>query len=430
MRAAVAARAASIPVVRRIRPGMEANALILMLSSVLTGALGVVYWVVAERLFPTDQVGQAATLISTATMLSSLACLSLGGSYQRFLPVAGSRTRLLVGAGLAITGVVALAFGAGFVLVGASREELFDDRMQQWLFPLVVAILTAYALLDQILIGLRRAGTVAVKNISLSVAKIAPLPLLTVAASGFWIAGSWAALALLVTVAILIPLFRRGMAGLRDVPPRLPPVTQLWAFQGASLTLMLVQIAAPLCLPLIILSQLGASSSAYYNLIASLTVAVGVLRSNVLASYIVEASAPGADRARLTDRMMRLMLTVCVCCAAGLAVIGPLLLRVAGADYARAATSLALVMAVEAIAAVVPTIFAGAAFVERRLRLLIAVQVVVVGTTLLGAYVLLPRVGLVGVGIAALSAQAIATVAVAIPLRHQLRRFRADAAAV
>lgn len=422
----VAAALTPARALRRLRgrqAEMEGNAAVLMASSLLTGALGIVYWVVAERFYPTAEVGHAAATISTATMLSSLACLSLGGSYQRFLPLAGAHSRLLIAGGIGVTSLVALALGAGFVELGTSSAELFDNALQRWSFPLAVVVLTAYALLDPILIGLRRPRVVAAKNTALSLLKLVPLPLLAFTGTGFAIAGSWAALALAVTLVVVVPLLRRGLADVVTAAPRLPPIRQLWAFQGASLTVTLVQTATPLCLPLIVLARLGGEYAAYYNLVAALGVAVSLLRSNVLAAYVVEASAPGAPRGPLTRRMIRLMVAVCLACCAGLAIGGPLLLLVAGEHYADAAIPLVLVMALETLVAGVTAVYAAVSYVSRRLRLLVCTQALQVVLTLGGALLLVPRHGLVGVGLASLCAQAVSGGIVALPLVRQLRRL-------
>ncbi|MGD9695293.1 MAG: polysaccharide biosynthesis protein [Thermoleophilia bacterium] len=418
---AVAGRALALPLVRGVRPGMEANALILMASSLLTGALGIAYWIVAEQFYPTEKVGQAAAMMSTATMLSSLACLSLGGSYQRFLPIAGARTRMLIVGGMALTGAVALLLGGAFVLIGVGGDRLYDNDVERLLFPLIVAVLTAYALLDPILTGLRRAGLVAAKNVSLSVAKIVPLPLLAFTATGFAIAGSWAVLALIVTAAVLLPLLRGGLDRHDGEASQLPPVRQLWAFQGASLAVTLVQTVTPLCLPLIVLAKLGADYSAYYNLVAALGVAVSLLRANVLASYVVEASAPDADHGPLTRRMIRLMVIVCLACAAGLALGGPVLLWMTGEHYAHAATSLVLVMAIDTLLGGVTAAYAAIAYVTRRLGVLVASQVAYVALTVVGALLLVSPMELLGVGVASLAAQAVSVAIVALPLARHLR---------
>ncbi|MDQ7903592.1 oligosaccharide flippase family protein [Phytohabitans sp. ZYX-F-186] len=408
-------------------PGMAASAVTLMASSVATGVLGICYWVVAGRLYPTAEVGRASAVISTATVLSSLACLSLGGSYQRFLPAAGSHTRALVVGGFLLSGTVAVVLGAGFVLLGVGRGELLDRAPERLLFPALVLVLTVYALLDPILTGLRRARLVALKNTSLSVLKILPLPLLAYTATDLALAGSWFVLTAAVSAAVVAWLLRAGLAASRDVAPALPPVRQIWAFQGASFAMFLVMTVTPLCLPLVVLARLGPESSAYYNLVAALGVAASMLRSNVIASYVTEASAPGAPRAALTRRMAVLMAVVGALCAVGLAAGGPLLLWLVGHDYLAAGAPLVLLLAGETVFATLTATYAALAQVRRRLRLLLLVQAAVVAVTVGGATGLVSVVGLAGVGLAGLAAQAVGAATVAVPLIREYRRTTAPA---
>ncbi|MFY1634988.1 lipopolysaccharide biosynthesis protein [Solwaraspora sp. WMMB335] len=424
-RSALAVAPTTAPLVRFGRSGMESRAVTLMTSSIVTGILGVAYWVVAGRLYPTAEVGRASATISTATMLSSLACLSLGGSYQRFLPVAGDRTRRLVVGGFLLAGVVAAILGLGFVSFGVGRDELFQHGMERLLFPVLVVVLAGYALLDPILTGLRRVRVVAVKNISLSVLKIIPLPLLAFAASDLAMTGTWLLLAAGITIGIVGWLLRDGLTASDGVAPALPPARQIWAFQGASLAMSLVVTLTPLCLPLVVLSQLGPESSAYYNLAAALGTAAGMLRANVIASYVVDASAPDAARAALTRRMIRLMAAVAGICAAGLALGGPVLLWLVGGEYLAAATPLVLLLAGETLLAVVTAAYAGVVQVRRRLRLLVAVQTSMVMVTIGGAMLLVPTYGLAGVGLAMVAAQATAAAVVAVPLVREVRLLTA-----
>lgn len=420
---AVAKPARALRGLRGERGSMEANAMILMGSSIATGVLGIIYWIVAERFYATDDVGRAATMISSATMLSSLACLSLGGSYQRFLPVAGHRTHRLILAGLAFTAGTALLFGAAFLVFNGGSDRLFSHPLERWLFPLMVAVLAFFALLDPILIGLRQAGAVAAKNLVHAVAKIIPLPLMSFAATGVAIAGTWLLLAFAVSLVTTVVVLRRGLSRWATVEPRLPPTRQIWSFQSASLAMMLVQTLPSLLLPLIILAEIGAHHSAYYNIVASLWVAEGLLRAAVLGSYVVEASTPGADRWALTKRMMRMIGMVAVVAATGLAVGGPLLLRITGEEYFKEATGLVMVLGLEALLAGVVTMYAAVCWVTRRLVLLIATQAVWVAITVLGTRLMIHELHLTAVGVAAVAGQLVVLAIIAVPFARELRRM-------
>lgn len=399
---------------------LESNAAALMVSSVATGALGLVYWAVAERFFDTSEVGRASAVISTATMLASVSCLSLGGAYQRFLPLAGrSSTRLIVG-GLTLTSTVALLLGTLFLAVNPSNSRLFTSTTELVLFPLIVVAFAVYALSDPILTGLRLAKAVAVKNIALSVLKIVPVVVLAGTGSALALTGSWTVLAFVVTAAAVVHMLRTGVRGRENTDPQLPPTRELWAFQGVYFTMTLVVTVTPLVLPLIVVAQLGTEQNAYFNLAWTMCSAVGLLRSSVGSAFIVEASAPDADRATLLRRLLKMLGAVALVSAAGLAVGGPLVLYVVSPDYFHAAAGLVVVMAVESLVGTVVILYFLLAQILRRLRLMLAIQVVIVATTLTVTLLLVPRVGLIGVGLGALTAQMVALTVLAYPLRRAI----------
>lgn len=169
----------------------------------VTGALGLVYWIVAEQILPTAEAGRASAVISSATVLATLACLSLGGVYERFLPVAGGKSRQLVFGGYLLTTTVALTLGTGFVVCGFG-DRILHTTTERITFPLMVAALAIYALTDPILIGLRASRAVAWKNISLSIVKVVPLVAIGSAGSAFALTSSWSILAALITSVFVI----------------------------------------------------------------------------------------------------------------------------------------------------------------------------------------------------------------------------------
>lgn len=412
---------------RRIRggaaPGLESNAAALMLSSLATGVLGLVYWAVAERFFATAVVGHASAVISTATMLASISCLSLGGAYQRFLPAAGRMSaRLIIGGGL-VVGAVALLLGALFVLLGPSSDRLFPTRTESVAFPFLVCALALYAITDPVLIGLRRARTVAVKNIALSVLKIVPVVALAGTGSALAMAGSWGGLAFGITAVILVRVLRAVVRERRELEPALPPTRELWAFQGVFFTMSLVLTLTPLALPLIVMSALGPEQNAYFNLAWTMCTALGLLRGAVGSSFVVEASSPGADRPHLLRRLVRMLGTVTLVSAAGLAVGGPLILWLVSPDYFRAATGLVLVMAVDAVVGAIVVVYFLLAQILRRLQLMLVVQCLVVAVTIGGAALLVPHLELLGVGLATLAGNVVALAVVAVPLRRFAAEF-------
>lgn len=400
------------------------NAGALMVSSAATGVLGLVYWIVAGRLFDPTEVGRASALISTATMLSSLACLSLGGAYQRFLPLAGHQTRPAIIGGYLLTATVGIGLGALFAVSGFSGKLLHSDA-QRLAFPLVVAVFTVFALTDPILTGLGRAPAVAAKNVTASLAKIVPLAVLATGSAAMGIVASWTGVSLVVAAIFLVVALRHAAA--RRAAPTLPATRELLGFQGAFLLMMLVSAALPLMLPLIIVQRLGTADNAYFNLAWTMCTAAGLVRAALSSAFIVEASAPDADRPALLRRILPVYGGAAALTGAGLALGGPLMLAAAGPEYLRAAWPLMVIMGAVSVVESVVTGYYTVAQLVRRLRWMLVSQVVIVGLVLAGAALLVPRFGILGVGLAEAIATTVAVVLIAAPLRAGLAELRTPA---
>ncbi|WP_054679981.1 lipopolysaccharide biosynthesis protein [Microbacterium sp. No. 7] len=412
----VRAGRARLPKARTLSKALEANALVLALSSAATGALGFVFWVVAEQCFPTAVVGRASAVINSATMLSTLSGLALGGMYERFLPLAGRRAPRLVLFGLLGTTVLGAGAGVVFVLVGPAGS-LFADPAEAVVFPLTVAVLTCYALLDPILIGAQRPRAVAVKNIGLSILKIAPLPLLAASGSALAVTGSWTALAFAVSAVAAVVVLRavrgRGIS-------RLPSLGLLARHHASVVAIMLMHVVAPLAVPLIVLEHLGAEAAAHFNIAWIMVSAVGLALSAIIPSYVVEASAHPERRADLTRRIIALQVRVAVPLLIAFALLGPLVLQLVGPGYS-ASSGYLLCMAAALLLQQILLLYGAFARILGRLRLLVVMQCIGMVGTVAGAVLLIGPFGLTGVGVGIIVTDVIAFAVVAVPMIQMTR---------
>src|SRR5918997_3986241 len=89
-------------VLRGWRSPQHRDGLALVLSSGLTSGLGLLFWVLAARLYDSATVGVNSTLLSAMTLLGTAAQLNLGNALLRFVPVAGRPGPGLGGGGFAV----------------------------------------------------------------------------------------------------------------------------------------------------------------------------------------------------------------------------------------------------------------------------------------------------------------------------------------
>lgn len=402
--------------------GFAVDSMALVLSGGLTGLLGLVFWAAAARHYSVAEIGRGSAVVTSAIMLATLSNLSLGGMYERFLPVAGHRAARLLIAGPAVTTVLAFGLGTGFVLL-APAGHVLTTPTERLTFPLFVAVLALFALQDNVLTGLRGARWAAVKNLFHSVAKLALVVVLGVTASGFAIAVSWtapAALAAAVVVGLVVRAVRRDPV--YAVEPALPPRRELFSFFVTTYGLTVVASLAPLVIPLIVVNQLGVESNGYFTMAWTLVTAVAMVMSVAAGPFIAEAAAQPDRLWASTRRFLVLLSGVALLGALFLLVGAPLLLSVFGRDYGAQGRDLVQVMALAMLLSAVPAFYGALARVRRRLGLAALVQVAGAVVLIGGTFLLAPRLGLVGIGWAYVAAEVFACLVVLGPVSRQVRR--------
>lgn len=413
------------------RPGksLERNSLALTLSAGVTGVLGLVYWAVLGRVYPAREVGAASAVITTATMLSAFGNLSLGALYERFLPLAGSRARSLVRGGFAVGSCCGALLGAGFLLWGPT-DEMFDGWLQAATFPVIVAVFSAFALLDHTSVGLREAGWAATKNVAHAVVKLAAALALGFTASRLAIVWSWTIPAMIGAAVLGVAVARRLRGPqFSGAEPMLPPRREIGSYLAGSYGIYVVGALAPLMLPLIVVSRLGADANAYFSISWSLVTAVLVLMTMLMGPYVAGAAAAPDDVVALTRRFFGVLAVVTAGGVVLFAGIGPVLLGFVGEDYAETGTPLLRLAAVALVPAVVGFAYNAVARVRRRLRLAITVQIANAVLILGLSLALIDDHGLAAMGWAYIAAETLSAVVLAVPLLRGVRALRAEGAA-
>ena len=155
---------------------MHRDGLALVLSSGLTSAVGLLYWVAAARLFDPAAVGVSSVALSTMQLLGGVAHLNLTQALLRFAPVAGRHTRLLVLSCYALASTVAALVGLGYAAGAPVWAPQMVDAVGHGALLAFFAVATPawaiFTMQDYLLTALRRATVVPVENLVFAVGKI------------------------------------------------------------------------------------------------------------------------------------------------------------------------------------------------------------------------------------------------------------------
>ncbi len=131
----------------------------LMATTAVTAAAGLVFWVLAARLFSPQAVGRGSVLIASMMALSAFCQLNLNSTLARFLPQVERPARALV-LSYAATGGAALLVAGAFVIVAPAVSDHYGflrDGSLAVLFVVAVPLWCVFTLQDAALTALRAA---------------------------------------------------------------------------------------------------------------------------------------------------------------------------------------------------------------------------------------------------------------------------------
>ncbi len=385
------------------------NAFFLIASSVLSNALGFLFWIVVARFYASSDVGLAAAAITTVGFLAGIANLGFSVGLVRFLPEAGERGSAMINTSLTISSLAGLAAATIFLAgLGLWAPPLFFLRNEPILlatFVLMGAVLAAAPTLDAILIARRRADFVFLKGAVMGLR--VPLPAALAAFFGvFGIFGSWA-LAVFASVIVALLLF------VPRVEPRYRPrplvrtavVNDLVHFSFANYVPAVIGAMPAGLLPLLIVNVLGAASTAHFFVTFSLAGLLFVIPGAFVMSLYAEGSQPVADFPKDTRKTARMIVALLVPGVLVFLFFGDVVLRLFGGEYSDAGFGLLRLFALSAGFVAVNGVYVTQLRVEKRVRPIIGLTAMATAFALGLSYVFLGSLGLLGVGVAWLVAQ-------------------------
>lgn len=352
----------------------------LMVSTVVSAALGFGFWLVAARWFPASTVGAGSALVSSMTLLASIAQLNLASLYARFVPTAGHRTQALVLAGAgasAITGVIATL---GWIAFGR------DAGASPLLFGVSVVFSALYFIADGVLNSVGRATLVPLKSVVASAGKVALL--VAVAFAGANLSGD--GLLLLWTVPVVLAVVVTTWITLRRLIPSHVSSTvdvhepinraEVVRFASAEYVNAIVFNVVAFLPPVLVTAAVGPEQGAYFYLPWLFGVSATTMLWNIVTSFVATASrdadaagAQGAVWSHLT-RSVKLGAAVALPGALVLIVGAEPLLRVLGPGYAEHGTTALRVIGAAIPFTAVLLLYAALRFMRKRLWPLTALQ--------------------------------------------------------
>ncbi|MFG2149131.1 lipopolysaccharide biosynthesis protein [Streptomyces sp. NPDC048696] len=384
---------------------MFRNAYALMLSTAVSAALGLGFWLVAARYYSEESVGQGSAAIAAMRLLASITATTMTGAVVRYVPRAGRSTGPLVVRAYIVSTVVVSVASVGFLftlplwgasyapLGGLAAGALFTAASVAW------AVLT---LQDGVLTGLRKAIWVPVGNAVFSLGKLLLLAACAGLTLGVFV--SWAAAMALSILPLGWLVFRRLIPAQeyadRDRP--VPQLREIGRFLAGDSVGALFSLAMINLLPVMVAVRFDATRNGFFYIAYTVGGTMEYMAINMASSLTAHAShSPDrlADGVRGALRRMALLLVPVVLL---LIVFARQILAPFGADYAEHGTLVLRLLAAAALPRVAVELYIAVLRVQGRTGVLALLQGAMCSLVLGSAAVLLGTNGIEGAGWAVL----------------------------
>jgi len=413
-----------------LRTPLYRNSYALMVSTALGSALGLVYWMLAARFYPSDVVGLNSAAVSVMIFLSGVAQFNLMSAMIRFIPNAGGATRQLVGSAYLVSLSMSVLVGAVFLLgVNIWSPSLGFLRTNPWLilwFILGIMAWSVFALQDNVLTGLRQTIWVPIENILYAGVKIVLLITFASSLTTYGIFASWTAPLIAALIPINLLIFRRfiprHVTATHDQAVPLEP-RQIAHFVAGNYVAQLFFLASSRLLPLVVLYAAGASANAYFFLPWTIAFAIKLMINDMVMSLTVEGVSKQSSLAIYSYEFLLHIVRLSLPMIAVVLVSAPYILRLSGNDYAAEGTALLRLLTLSVIPSIFTSLYIGIARVGRRVGGIIAAQGAL-STLIIGlSFGFLRMDGITGIGWAVVVSESI--VAIVVMLTQLRPLFRA-----
>ncbi len=405
---------------------LYSNAFYLIFDTVITSIGGFFFWMVVARFYSETEVGYGSAIISATNLLSALSVVGMGYAIVRFLSQTGD-PRKLINSVFTVSGLLSLALAAIFVAGLDVWSPVLQFIRLNAIFLIVflamVLISTLSILTDSVFVAQRKARFVLFKSAIFSLLKI-PLPIaFAFFLHTFGVVASWC-IALGVALAISLFLFLPNIeAHYKPLPTlSLSQLRGIWRYSSVSYVASILGLLPRTILPLMVVNILGTKDNAYFYVAWMLASLLFAIPASVSRSLFAEGSYSARDVRHNVTRAIKFVFLLIVPALAVMVICAKWFLLAFGEGYA-SALQLVWLLALSSLPIAITSVYFSILRVHDRLIELAVIEGFIVAATLLLSFLLMPTLGIMGIGCVWLGVHCVAAIATGFRLRAWTRQF-------
>ena len=370
--------------------------------------LGYVFWLLVARIYTPTQVGLATALISSAGLVGTFSKLGLDFSLIRYLPMQKDKKGTL-DSSFTIVALfclaVSLVFIVGLRFWSPKLSFVQTDPVLLAAFLVFTPLYSLTMLQHAAFVGLRSAKYSLFENALMGLAKL-PLPLVFLSVGLTGIVLSWglsivvgAGVALAVFLPRLVPGYSPRPTIHSDV------VRSLARFSAGNYVADIADSLPGLLFPLIIVNVLTPDKNAYFFMAWMVSGVLSNIPLGTNTSLLAEGSYEPQDQRTNVVRTLKFTFALLIPSVIIVLLLAGPVLRILGPEYSRNAPQLLRLLALSSLPLAVVRLYVTRQRIRSKLAPVIIIYVVGAASVLTLSYLLLPVMGLNGIGVAWLTTQ-------------------------
>jgi len=392
---------------------LHKNALYLIASTFLGAGTGFFFWIVAARLYPVEDFGLASAIISVIGLISSFSILGLNMGLVRYLPEVDNRSSLINTCITTVTIVSLILSTTVLICINVLAPVLTIVRRVpaiSFLFILFGVLSSNNLLLGLgVFVGFRETKYSFIQTIFLFT-RILILPILvTLGATGIFISfGSTSIIAYLVSVYILYRIYSHKI----EPHINLKILKKILPYSFGNYLASLFAALPTYTLPILIINTLGAKANAYFYAAWMISYFLLTISENISTSLFAEGSNDPSNVYATAKKAFKFSLGIVTLLSIILFLFGKYILLIFGNKFEQESLYLLRILIFANIFYVVNAIYIAIKRVEKRVDVVIYTHGFLSVFTLILGYILIHRIGLIGICLSWLTANVIVSASV------------------
>ena len=376
------------------------NSIYLILSTAIMAILGFFFWIINARLYSTEQVGIATTLISIVTLISTFSLLGLNSGIVRYLSTSKRKNQkintsfALVALASTLIALIYLIFINKF-----SPKLLFvkENVFFAILFVLFVVFSSLNIISENVFIAYRSSKYILIKNtISSFVKLVLPIVLISLGAYGIF-----TSVGVAIIVGFVLSLIFLVFKFEYLIKPTIncEVVKRMAKFSLGNYVAGFIGGLPVLILPIIILNNLGAKFSAYFYMDMMIVNLLYIIPSAISQSLFAEGSYSGTKLKEHLKKALAINFLILIPVIIITFFFGKYILIAFGKQYSEEGFMLLQLLAISSIFISINSIFGSILRVKHKIKELIIISFIGALLILGLSYFLISK-ELLGIGIA------------------------------